>query len=181
MKAQVRHAFLAIEDEANIIYDRLMSFDCEKVISVRSERTLIYFKGFANRPLPANEADPQTLPMIWFVRPIKKRGVLWTTGEVRFTPLPLRPQFPGLDNINRALAKWFEQFDLVFSRKDPHVSEWDYFLECGCLNFFSKIYALPRAARALRDGQYFVYADANDATLDTFCNSLRLRGVEAET
>lgn len=179
MKAPVTHAFLAIDDEINLVYEWLLSSPCEKVLSERPDRTLIYFKGCSNRPLPDNDVDPEITPLVWYVRPQLTRGVLWTVGEVRFTAHPLRAQFPDLERTNRQLIKWLRRLEPVFSAKKPEISEWDYYLEAGIRNRVSEIHAFPKAADALRKGQYFISADAGDALLDTLCKSLRLRGITA--
>jgi hypothetical protein len=171
------HAFLAIDGEAARVYDWLTSSPCDKLVNERADRTLIYFRGLAKTPLIGGQANEKCTPLVWFLNPTKKRGTLWTVGEVRFSPEPLQKQFPELEKLNKALSKWLGEFELVYSRKSPVVSDWDYFLEAGIRSWVPKIHALPLAAAALKKGQYFIDADANDGVLDTLCRSLRLRGV----
>jgi hypothetical protein len=177
MKAPVTHAFLAIDDEINLVYEWLLSAKCEKVLSERPDRSLFYFKGYTNQPLLEKDVDSERTPLVWFLRPHQKRGVLWTVGEVRFIAQPLRAQFPDLEKINRQLAKWLRQLEPLFSTKEPRISEGDYYLEAGIRNRVAEIHAFPKAAEALKKGQYFISADVGDQFLDTLCRALRLRGV----
>jgi hypothetical protein len=110
-------------------------------------------------------------------RPVLRRGVLWTTGEVHFLPTPLRRCCPPLHALSQRFKKWLSAFDLVFTVKPSWHGEWNYYLECGIRNHDEPLYALPLAAQALKQGQYFVDWSANEVVLETLCRSLRHRGV----
>jgi hypothetical protein len=58
---------------------------------------------------------------------------------------------------------------------DSERFEWNYYLECGIQNVYAELYALPRAVKALRSGQYFVHHKVSARRLDTLARTLRLR------
>jgi len=121
--------------------------------------------------------DPQKSPLVSVFLPIKKRGILWTAGEVHFLPTPMRKVCPPLEPINRSFRKWLANFDRVFAVDPKWGGKWDYHLEGSIRNHASEVFALPNAMDALRRGQYFVADRDNDLRLDTICQSLRLRGI----
>ncbi len=176
----VRYTFLALEDDHQLVADWFSALPDEKTVNDRADRVLFYFRALGTRPLQEN-IDPEKTPLVWIAKPQKIRGTLWTDAEVLFTPTPLKPQFPALQKVSQAFAKWLQQFDLIFSQKNAAQSEWKYYLEGGIQNFDAKLYALPRALAALQAGQYFVHRRASSTLLDVLAKSLRLRGYNVET
>jgi hypothetical protein len=122
--------------------------------------------------------DVRRSPLVSLFHPVLKRGVLWTTGEVDFLPTPLRRNCPPLYALSLRFKKWLSGFELVFTNKPSWTGDWNYYLEGSIKNYDPPVHALPRAAQALREGQYFVELRDNDYVLDKLCRSLRHRGVE---
>jgi hypothetical protein len=178
----VSYTYLALEEDHQLVADWFSALPDEKTVNDRADRLLFYFRTMAARPLPLNDKiDPEKTPLVLIAKPHKIRGTLWTDAEVLFTPTPLKPQYPALQKISQAFAKWLKQYDLVFSQKNAAQSEWKYYLEAGIQNFDAELYALPRALAALQAGQYFVHHRASSGQLDTLGKSLKLRGYHVET
>ncbi|WP_211471524.1 hypothetical protein [Collimonas humicola] len=177
----VRYSFLAIDEDYQLVDDWFASLKDETTVNDSIDRTVYYFRMMDTKPLPPIEMiDQNKTPLVFIVKPQKRRGTLWTDAEVMFTPTPLKQQFPELDNINKSFAKWLKKFDLVFSRKNELEENWNYFLEAGIQNFDGELYALPKVMAALRSGQYFVSQHAGSQRLETLAKSLRLRGYFVE-
>jgi hypothetical protein len=177
----VRYTYLALEEDHKLVADWFLALAEGKTINDRDDRLLFYFRAMTARPLLVEDKiDPEKTPLVLITKPRKIRGTLWTDAEVLFTPTPLRSQFPALQKISQAFAKWLKQYDLVFSRKNAAQSECEYWLEAGIQNFDAELYALPRALAALRAGQYFVHHRATSGQLDTLTSSLKLRGYYVE-
>jgi len=123
--------------------------------------------------------DEENTPLVRITLPRRLRGVIWSAGSVTFTGTPLRTRFPRLAGLYRAFAGWLRHFDLVYD-PDKRQSDLDYYLEGGIRNYDSEVRALPKAATALRNGQYFVNVDATDASVYDLCRQLRLRGVNCD-
>jgi diadenosine tetraphosphatase ApaH/serine/threonine PP2A family protein phosphatase len=123
--------------------------------------------------------DRENSPLVWITLPRRLRGVLWTAGAVTFTSTPLRTRFPRLGGLHRSFVRWIRQFQLVY---DPQKrkSDLDYYLEGGIRNYDTEVRALPNAAAALRNGQYFVNVGATHDGVDDLCRQLRLRGVNCD-
>lgn len=178
----VRYYFLALEKDYESVTDWFAGLSNETTVLERPDGSWYYFRAMAKGPLlDAEDINQESTPLVWISKPQKRNGALWTNGEVIFTPTPLKPQFPELNKISIAFGKWLKQFDLVFSQKTNVQSEWAYYLEAGIQNFNDKLFALPMAMEALRNGQYFVHNQANPTVLDTVVKTLRLRGYNFDT
>lgn len=165
------------------------------------EKVLTWFRGLAKPPeeLPAGgigvllsfrafgdlvydsggtgQLNAQKSPLVSVFLPIKKRGILWTAGEVHFLPKPMRKVCPSLVSINQNFRKWLANFERVFAFDPKWEGKWDYYLEGSIRNHAREVFALPNAMNALRQGHYFVAEGDNDLFLDKICQSLRLRGM----
>jgi hypothetical protein len=126
-------------------------------------------------PLIGIPTDARDSPVVTVFPPRRRRGVLWTVGEVHF--LSPSGRFRELDGIKRAFRGWLAQYPCVFDRKGAG-SEWHYFLEGSIKNYDPPVFALPGAMAALRAGQYFVCDDDPAGVIDPLCKALRLRGIE---
>jgi hypothetical protein len=132
-------------------------------------------------PLVGDPPDGRLSPVVTLYAPRRRRGVLWTAGEVHFLTANCRERFPALHAVSRRFRSWLRGFECVFEQKPGARGDWNYYLEGSLQNYDSSIYALPSAMDALRRGQYFVGDDDNELVLDTICKSLHLRGVEGIT
>jgi hypothetical protein len=178
----VRYSYLALEKDHQLVVDWFAALPDEVTVSDREDRRLIYFRAMAAHPLPTEgEIDQNATPLVFISTPQRRCGTLWTDAEVLFTPTPLKSQFPALQKVNQAFAKWLKQFSLVFSQSHAKDSELKYYLEGGIQNFDAELHALPHALVALRNGQYFVHHRDSAGQLDTVCKKLRLRGFETES
>jgi len=177
------HRFLAIGDESDRVLDWFRSLPNPPQETTPSSRgRWLHFReigplAFTGSQTGAGEIDPKRSPVVSFFPARRRRGVLWTAGEVHFLATPLKELFPTLDRVSRQFARWLSQFERVFSRRSP-TDDWTYYLEGSILNYDSDVYALPDAAAELRRGQYFVADDDSATAVDTLCRTLRLRGVE---
>lgn len=127
-----------------------------------------------------NEADPKRSPVVLFIQPQVRHGILWTAGEVQFLAERMRSSFPGLQKVLTSFRTWLRSFPVVFRQpRLPQTSggSWDYYLEGGLLNASDEILALPTGMAALERGQYFVWHGDSQARQDTLLKQLRLRGV----
>jgi hypothetical protein len=124
--------------------------------------------------------DVEKSPLVLVVLPVRKRGVLWTVGEVHIRATPLRKVFPELNAVKARFLNWLRSFECVFSGESECRVEWDYHLEGSVRNYDAPIFASPSGLSALRSGQYFVSDDDNDLVLEDLCRSLRLRGVQCD-
>lgn len=122
--------------------------------------------------------DPKMSPVATLFLPYKRRGILWTVGEVHFLATPLRKRFPALHKISSEFEKWLISFECVFSMNPGYNPEWNYYLEGSVRNFDPPVFAFPSGLAALRAGRYFVSDDDTEALLDRLCMSLRHRGIE---
>jgi hypothetical protein len=179
------HRFLGVGDDGDRVLDwfRELSPPPEEVAFPRG-RTL-YFRAIGPlvyRPSePADtEIDTQRSPLVSFFAPRRRRGVLWTAGEVHFLPTPLKQVCPELHAVSRRFGRWLARFDLVFSRKAPGGA-WDYYLEGSIRNRDSDVFALPGAMAVLREGGTFIAEEDTDEVVERLCRALRLRGVEGIT
>ena len=180
-RVPTRHCYLAVDEDQEQVAEWLNALQEERTVNDRADRTVYYFRGMANEPLPPIEQiDQEKTPLIFNIKPQRVRGTLWTDAEVEFTPVPLKAQFPRLYQIHLEFAKWIKSFDFVFSQKDNRFCEWNYYLEGGIRNFDAELYALPQAMKALRLGQYFVHHRKNVRGLEALAKTLRLRGYAVE-
>jgi hypothetical protein len=166
------YRFLATVDEASTVLDWFRSLPEQPVESTHDAGSLFYFRGFG--PL---DSDAKKSPLVKVFRPVRKRGVLTTIGEVHFLTTPLSA-FPGLNKVNKRFRQWLTAHPCVYSNRPEFVHEWDYFLEGSAKNWDGDIFALPGAVAALQRGSYFVAGDDNDVQLDRVCRALELRGVD---
>ena len=179
------HRFLGVDDDADLLLNWFRNLpERPEETPTDSGSIVLYFRSVG--PLVYTTSEPERgaidekrSPIVTLFLPRRKRGVLWTAGEVHFLPTPLRKVSPELDSISRRLGQWLAQFDRVFSLKPP-VHEWDYFLEGGIPSRDQPVFALPNAMAALRAGTYFVEHDTTDSVLDKLCKALRLRGVACD-
>jgi hypothetical protein len=136
----------------------------------------LHFPGLGElRRNPDGGVDGRRSPVVTIRPPRVRRGILWTVGEARFCPTPLR-QFPDLQRLRRSFLQWFAQCPLIY---DPHPSgphQFDYFLE-GSARSWGPIRAFPSGLAALQNGQYFVSNDETDGSLRKLCQALALRGM----
>jgi hypothetical protein len=179
----VLYHFLASENDFEFVADWFAALGQEVTRRERPDGTWLYFRGMATAPLPeVDKIDQNITPLVWLAGPSIRQGILWTNAEVRFTPTPLRQQFPELNKISVSFSKWLQQFDLVFSRKKADAtSEWCHYLEGGIQNWCEHVYALPEAMAALRQERYFVHHHISDPALDRIAKTLRLREYDFAT
>jgi len=174
------YRFLAIGDEVNAALDWFGRQPDPPVAIDKPYGHLLHFRGMG--PLTqmpdGSGIDVRRSPLVSVFRPVPRRGVLWTVGEVHFLPTHLRRNYPPLHAIGLRFSKWLSGFDLVFNGDPSGPGEWHYYLEGSIRNHDAPVYALPQAARALKEGRYFVGWSDNDHVLDTICRSLRHRGVD---
>jgi hypothetical protein len=174
--------YLATAEDQQMVVDWFSSLGVELGTNENEERIVHYFRTFAKKPMVADEEiDQKATPLVFIEKPRLLRGTLWTDAAVVFTPSPLRSQFPALHRISQAFAKWLRTFDLVYSQEKSGAAEWNYYLEAGIQNWDAKLYALPRAMEALRNGQYFVHRKASSGRLDTLAKLLKLREYHVES
>jgi hypothetical protein len=172
--------FLAIDDEWELVLDWLRALPHDLAWSPRENGQVVFFRDLGTLPLPPAQVDQSKTPLVWITTPRPLRGVLWTTGEVTFTPSPLRKLFPKLHGVSKAFQTWLQQFPLVFSCRTPQASEHLYYLEGQIQNRDLQLYALPRAFAALKNGQYFVHHDNTDRTVNDLCKALKLRAIAVQ-
>ena len=118
--------------------------------------------------------DSERSPVVTVHVPQVRRGILWTVGEVRFCPVPLR-QFPELERLRRSFLRWFEKHPLIFDHHPAGEHRFDFYLEGTARNLGGPIRAFPSGLAALENGQYFV--SRLDGSLEKLCRMLALRGV----
>jgi hypothetical protein len=168
--------YLAVGEEANLVLDWFRRQPLLTTEADRPDGKWFHFGGIG--PLgPSGQPDPEHSPVAYVVVPKLLRNALWTVGEIGFPATPLEPQFPKLHRVLGQLKRWLRQFEQVFDTKQPGACEWNYYLEGGVLNVMADVYALPDAAKALRQGQYFVPDGISEGRLYDVCAALRLRGV----
>jgi hypothetical protein len=119
--------------------------------------------------------DPDRSPAVTVRVPRVRRGLLWTTGEVRFCPVPLN-QFPELERLRRTFLRWFGKFPLVYDHRPGAENKFNYYLECSAVNY-GQLRAFPTGLLALENGQYFISFRDTDFRVDKLCRTLALRGV----
>jgi hypothetical protein len=119
--------------------------------------------------------DPERSPVVTVNVPQVRRGILWTVGEVRFGPVPLR-QFPELARLRRSFLRWFQKCPLIYDHHPAGAHEFDYYLEGSAMNW-GPIRAFPTGLVALKRGQYFISCRQSIGSLETLCKKLALRGV----
>jgi hypothetical protein len=173
------HPFLGVGADIDLVLQWFENTGEPFRLDDRLDAIVIHFFGMG--PLVETEdrkAVQHQSPLVWIVKPKLIRRCLWTSGEVIFTPTPLKEIFPDLQKMNRRLAKWFQGFPLAYTHKKPNDSEWSYYLEGSLKNWDGKLYALPAAYDSLRQGQYFVHHGDASGRLDGVCGYLRLRGVD---
>jgi hypothetical protein len=173
------YRFLAIGDEVDAVLDWFRRQPDPPEVLGEPYGHLLYFRGMG--PLAQMPDGPgidvKRSPPVSLYRPSLRRGALWSTGEAHFLPTPLRRICPPLQALSLRFKKWLSGFELVFSGDLSWSGEWNYYLKGSVRNCDVPVFALPLAAQALRQGQYFIGWSDNDATLDTLCRSLRRRGV----
>lgn len=172
------YRYLAIGGEHGRILDWFASLDSPPMVVDTPTGAVLHFASLGLLVRREDGSiDPTASPLASFIPPRRRRGSLWTVGELHFLTVDLRAAYPELDRIRRGLHAWLGQFELVF---DGRPGEWDYFLEGSVRNTSADIYALPEAFRGLRHETYFVADDDNDAVIDRVCRTLALRGVPCE-
>jgi hypothetical protein len=173
------HRFLAINEEVNAPLDWFLRQPDPPEAHHSPDGYVLYFRsvGPLARLPNGSDIDVSRSPLVSLFPPVRKRGILWTTGEVHFLPTPLRRTCPALDALSQRFRKWLLGFELVFTRDRAWHGEWNYYLEGDIQDKDLSLYALPLAARALKEGQYFVDLSATENRLDVLCRALRHRGV----
>lgn len=173
------HRFLAVNDEVDVALDWFLRQPESPEVFDKPHGQLLYYRTMgALAKLPdGSDVDATRSPVVSLFRPTRRRGVLWTTGEVHFLPTPLRRVCPPLHALSQRFKRWLSGFDLVFTVNQSWSGEWNYFLEGSIRNLDAPVYAFPLAAQALKQGQYFVAWSDNEHVLETLCRTLRHRGV----
>jgi hypothetical protein len=173
--------FLAIADDSTRVINWFRERSDVTAIVDRPDGYWVHLGAYGELARSGDAIDAKRSPLAYIVMPRAERQIIWTAGEVSFTPTPLRTQFPKLHAAYRGFTSWLRRFDQVFSYRHRASCKWDYWLEGQLRNFDVDIFALPEAFRALQSGQYFVQSDASTGELDVLCAALRLRGVECGT
>jgi hypothetical protein len=141
------------------------------------QNLVLYFRQFGSlERLVDGTIDFKTSPIVSMFLPKKRRGALWTTGEVHFNATSLPKTFPELHKVNLRFVEWLRSFERVHpyeAKPDPY----EYYLEGSVRNFDSPVFALPSGLAALRREQYFVSEFDTEGRLDAICKCLRLRAV----
>jgi hypothetical protein len=175
----VRFSFLSLEDDFQLLTGWFSQVPHEVTVDESSDRLVYYYRGLAKQALAA-DVDQSKTPLVFIVKPQRRRRTLWTDGEVVFTPTPFRRQFPALHRVSHSFGEWLRSFDLVFGQKPGAPAAWNYYLEGGIRNSDVELFALPQAMAALRQGQYFVHHRDNQLRLEALSKALRLRGYDVE-
>src|SRR5262249_45069510 len=123
------HRFLALNDDLKRVLDWFAALkDAPQVVSVRDSR-MLYFAEVGSLALAdGGEVDLRRSPVASLYAPERRRGVLWTAGELHFLATPLAKLCPRLNTISRGFSKWLGEFECVFARS-VKSGEWDYYLE----------------------------------------------------
>jgi hypothetical protein len=141
------------------------------------QNLILYFSHFGSLGrLPGGTINFKASPIVSVFLPKKRRGALWTAGEVHFNATSLPKSFPELHKVNLGFAKWLRTFEKVH----PYEGQMDpfaYYLEGSVRNYDSPVFALPSGLAALKREQYFVCEFDTEGRLDSICKYLRLRGV----
>lgn len=172
--------FLASPEEGQMILNWFTERTEPPHVHPRPDGAALFFRQFGPLVMTAtNEVDVKQSPVVLFVRPQVRHGILWTAGEVQFLAERMRSSFPELQKTLTSFRQWLRAFPLVF--RQPRLPEtsggsWDYYLEGGIRNVSDEIFALPAGMEALERGQYFVWQGDTEGRLDTVLKSLRLRG-----
>lgn len=164
--------FLSSVEEASLVLDWFRNCPERPIEQPDEHRSIFHFREFG--PL---QSDAQTSPVVNVFRPIRKKGILTTVGEVHFLAKPIT-SIPGLHRVSRQFAKWLQELPCVFSRRRSISKEWDFFLEGSIRNYDAEIYALPSGIIALQQGCYFVSECDGEHMLSKLIRTLELRGVE---
>jgi hypothetical protein len=176
----VTFRFLAVDNESDCVLRWFRSLPEPPREYKKPYGWLLYFSAcgqIAHDQTEPDRMDVKRSPLVTVFLPQKKRGVLWTVGEVHFLSTPLK-LFPKLEKIKSAFRNWLKGFECVYSGVQlGKVGQWDYFLEGSIRNFDPEVFALPKGMELLRQGQYFVADGDNDWVLDKVCRALKLRGI----
>jgi hypothetical protein len=177
--------YLGIADDADLVLDWFQRLPQPPTTIENPGGVMLYFPNFGPLAYQQAEAgrrqeiDIRNSPLVSVFLPSRKRGILWTAGEVHF--LPDRQRFRPLSVLDRTFRGWLAGFPQVFGGRRAQPGAWDYYLEGSLRNYDTPIHALPRAFEALRVGQYFVGESDGEQLLERLCRSLRHRGVEGIT
>jgi hypothetical protein len=173
--------FLASAEEAQTVLNWFERLPEPPHVHPRADGAALFFRQFGPLVMTVtNEVAVKQSPVVLFIRPQVRHGILWTAGEVQFLAERMRSSFPGLQKTLTSFRQWMRSFPVVF--RQPRLPEtsggpWDYYLEGGIRNMSDEIFALPAGMAALERGQYFVWQGDTEERLDTVLKSLRLRGV----
>jgi hypothetical protein len=174
-----RFSYLALENDFKLLTAWFAEVPHEVTVNERPDRLVYYYRGLAKQALTA-DIDQSKTPLVFVMKPQKRRRTLWTDGEVLFTPTPFRRQFPALHRTCQGFAEWLRSFDLVFGQQRGSPCAWNYYLEGGIQESDAELFALPQAMEALRQGQYFVHHRDNQSRLETVSRALRLRDYDVD-
>jgi hypothetical protein len=139
--------YLAVGDEAAAVLDWFRAQPDPPEVVAKPYGSLLYFRALgrlAQSP-DGSGVDVRRSPLVSLFGPTRKRGILWTAGEVHFLPTPLRLTFPVLHSLSRRFGRWLSGFDRVFSQVPTFRREWDYYLEGSLRNYDVDIYSMPQA------------------------------------
>ncbi len=173
----VTYRYLAVADDAELVADWFTAHREAPLLSPTSKGFSALFNTIGELQRRSDGAiDAMRCPIVNVFAPARKRGILWTAGEIHFLATPLRKQFPKLHAVARELRTWLGEFTIVHPD-----GAWDYYLEGSIRNFDAEVFAFPSAMERLRAGEtYFVTADDTDAVVQRVCQSLALRGLRCE-
>lgn len=138
------HAFVAVDEDLDLLTSWFENTGVPFHRHDQPGHLVIHFHEMGPlMEMASGKIDTEQSPIIWIQKPKQIRRSLWTSGEVIFSPTPLREKFPEMERINRKLAKWFRDFPLVYAQRKQEIQyEWAYYLERAPLRT-SRVPSLP--------------------------------------
>ena len=167
---------LAVDGEWLDVVRWFEDLDPKPIVQEAPTGHVLWFRSLGEIAVIDGEPVAKSSPIVNLFSPRRRRGLLWTAGEVHF--LATHGTYSDLDRISRRFARWVGKFDEV--HRSGIAGPWDYYLEGSIKAYDSSVVAMPRAMEALRAGTYFVSDDDNDVVVDRLCRKLALRGVQCD-